>query len=800
MSSRDLDEASSESSGTSYASPSDNKSSSIGKKLLAKMGYTEGKGLGKYEQGISEAIQASNQKGRRGLGFTIQDVKVDVEFEWSEEKELEFVSVEEEVSWIPEPEDETPPSGDLEKQGWATYGPEKLKIDDEFEFCDENIVRGVCDCKSVFDQLSDHELRKCRSESNPFETIEKGIFQNRAAMKMANIDTAFDFMFTQPKDARNNAILKKEDLLYFADICAGPGGFSEYVLWRKGWEAKGFGFTLRGPNDFKLEEFYAGSPESFEAHYGVDPREGDGNIYHPQNLIEFRNHVLNNSESNGVHFVMADGGFSVEGQENLQEILSKRLYLCQFLCALGILRTGGHFVCKLFDCFTPFSVGLIYIMYRCFNQICIFKPNTSRPANSERYLVCKSKKSGTGDVENYLFKLNCHLDLVSKKKSQNENDITDCVPRDILKSDLPFFNYITESNTKLGRRQILFLSKVKAFAENPELKEMRHVELKNACLARWMVPKKGRTAPPRHQPSQRFLELMPKTRLESFKEKPKALLKSNLKSIEFFHSFKCLILSGDDPTEPPSPEPNRFFILALGKGYNYRWDGTSLIFNRLPESLKVSLPPDTLVYVEVVNEMQGEGKAQRKNVMIHIIDALILGGKDVRQEPYEERMMYATKMAKSVKKCFAHDVVPLRVKPLIDLANIRAVMEHLMIRQMKGGNLKFRLAFDLDEKRFMDAAGLLFIPIVSDAYLKCWSKSQEDYYYFHKKSGRSIPEQPKDSIASCEESFAHRFFWKWDVDGTNTKDTDDGRPPPPVKNREDVLDKYLLFDMIQKKS
>ena len=36
------------------------------------------------------------------------------------------------------------------------------------------------------------------------------------------------------------------ELLYFADLCAGPGGFSEYVLWRKGWQAKGFGFTLRG--------------------------------------------------------------------------------------------------------------------------------------------------------------------------------------------------------------------------------------------------------------------------------------------------------------------------------------------------------------------------------------------------------------------------------------------------------------------------------------------------------------------------------------------------------------------------
>ena len=35
------------------------------------------------------------------------------------------------------------------------------------------------------------------------------------------------------------------DVMYFADICAGPGGFSEYVLWKKTWNAKGFGFTLK---------------------------------------------------------------------------------------------------------------------------------------------------------------------------------------------------------------------------------------------------------------------------------------------------------------------------------------------------------------------------------------------------------------------------------------------------------------------------------------------------------------------------------------------------------------------------
>lgn len=70
---------------------------------------------------------------------------------------------------------------------------------------------------------------------------------------------------------------RNAELLYFADVCAGPGGFSEYVLWRKKWHAKGFGMTLKGPNDFKLEDFYSASSELFEPYYGRGPsRAGAG--------------------------------------------------------------------------------------------------------------------------------------------------------------------------------------------------------------------------------------------------------------------------------------------------------------------------------------------------------------------------------------------------------------------------------------------------------------------------------------------------------------------------------------------
>ena len=38
--------------------------------------------------------------------------------------------------------------------------------------------------------------------------------------------------------------------------------------------------------------------------------------------------------------MMGDGGISVAGQENIQEILTKQLLLCQFACALSVIKQG----------------------------------------------------------------------------------------------------------------------------------------------------------------------------------------------------------------------------------------------------------------------------------------------------------------------------------------------------------------------------------------------------------------------------------------------------------------------------
>lgn len=143
--------------------------------------------------------------------------------------------------------------------------------------------------------------------------------------------------------------------------------------------------------------------------------------------------------------MMADGGFSVEGNENIQEILSKRIYLCQCLVALSIVRKNGHFVCKLFDIFTPFSVGIIYLMYNCFKKISIHKPNTSRPANSERYIICKWRNENVDYIRDYMFYVN---ELLDQCGESNDNDISELVPVSLMKDDLNFYNYIVNSNDR----------------------------------------------------------------------------------------------------------------------------------------------------------------------------------------------------------------------------------------------------------------------------------------------------------------------------------------------------------------
>jgi cap1 methyltransferase len=53
---------------------------------------------------------------------------------------------------------------------------------------------------------------------------------------------------------------------------------------------------------------------------------------------------------------------------------------------LRVLSEGGHFICKLFDTYSYFSLSLIYVCCLVFENTYIVKPYRSRGVNSERFV------------------------------------------------------------------------------------------------------------------------------------------------------------------------------------------------------------------------------------------------------------------------------------------------------------------------------------------------------------------------------------------------------------------------------
>ncbi len=223
-------------------------------------------------------------------------------------------------------------------------------------------------------------------------------------------------------------------------LAEGPGGFIEATQHlRKNENDKYYGMTLMDddPNvpGWKKSNHFLETHKNVKIERGIT---GTGDLMEVANLK-----YCNDTYKNSMNIITADGGFDFSIDFNKQEILATNLLLAQVSFAISMQKVGGHFILKIFDIFTKTTCDLMYILSSLYKQVYIVKPNTSRLANSEKYIVCKGFKK-------YPDKLisNIILNYESLKTSE-------FISR-ILKNNLDYFylNKIEEYNAIFGQQQI----------------------------------------------------------------------------------------------------------------------------------------------------------------------------------------------------------------------------------------------------------------------------------------------------------------------------------------------------------
>uniref|UniRef100_A0A1Q3G139 Cap-specific mRNA (nucleoside-2'-O-)-methyltransferase 2 n=1 Tax=Culex tarsalis TaxID=7177 RepID=A0A1Q3G139_CULTA len=114
-----------------------------------------------------------------------------------------------------------------------------------------------------------------------------------------------------------------------------------------------------------------------------------------------------------VNLVTADGSIDCLDVPEAQEQHVASLHLAEAVTALKILSRSGSFILKMFTLFEHTSVDLLFLLYVCFDELNVFKPCTSKPGNSEVYVIAKGYRQPDG-VDAYLDRMFANLNTTTK--------------------------------------------------------------------------------------------------------------------------------------------------------------------------------------------------------------------------------------------------------------------------------------------------------------------------------------------------------------------------------------------------
>lgn len=296
------------------------------------------------------------------------------------------------------------------------------------------------------EKINEHynEWDNYKKYTNQYEFIHSVIpYVNRSVANLKPISRAFYKLVELYKIHRILDNLPKNINTFH--LAEGPGGFIEATAYlRKNKLDNYYGISLIEENNSSIPgwnkmENVLNTYKNIYIEEGVDKK---GDLYNYKNLLYCTDHY------NKMDIITADGGIDFSIDFNEQENMAVRLIFTQVLYALLMQKKNGHFILKMFDIFLKPSVDILFILSCFYKKIYVTKPNTSRSANSEKYIICKYFKYDSID--------NIKEKCINILKIIRKINFKEYYIRSIINIDIPynFKNQLQELNTTLGVKQI----------------------------------------------------------------------------------------------------------------------------------------------------------------------------------------------------------------------------------------------------------------------------------------------------------------------------------------------------------
>ena len=301
--------------------------------------------------------------------------------------------------------------------------------------------------------INPYELIYITNKKYRYKSIAKVEPLSRSYFKMIEIAHEFlEHYYINPYLDKYSKI-KSAKTLHLAE---GPGGFVE------GWN------DFRNSNEYDIQYAITLSSDRKEIPgwhkstkflknnknikiiTGLDNR---GDLYNPDNIIYLANRLGEHS----MDVITADGGFDFSVGYNMQEHYASKLIYCQILVALKCQMIGGTFICKFFDINNKLTYNFLRLLGEHYDIIDIYKPYTSRVANSERYIVCSNYcKAIDNNYWRYLISL---LIIWNKNNDIHINSI-------FSNTNVKDIKYLKRINNKMLLNQVLYINNTIKLIEN----------------------------------------------------------------------------------------------------------------------------------------------------------------------------------------------------------------------------------------------------------------------------------------------------------------------------------------------